>query len=83
LITKEVPLSGGLFIGSALAAFSHNGLVKAASEVFWELINLVIPVNFDGFLGGIHHHMAFVAPMEMFIQFHLQVLGDLAIKVVG
>jgi hypothetical protein len=76
-------LSNGFFVRSALAALGHDGLVKAVSEVFWKLINLVIPVNFDGFLGCIHHHMALVAPMEVFIQLNLQVLGDLPIEVIG
>jgi hypothetical protein len=57
--------------------------VEAASEAFWELVNLIIAVNFDGFLGGIHYHMAFVAPMEVLVQLDFQVLADLAVKVIG
>ena len=74
---------GLFFLGPALAALGHNGLVKAAPKVFWELINLVIAVDFDGFLGGIHHNMAFVAPMKVFVQFHLQIFGNLSVKVIG
>jgi len=76
--------SGGRFLaGVAIAAFRHNGLVEAASEAFGELVKFVIAVNFDGFLGGIHHHMAFVAPMEVLIQLDFQVLADLAVKIIG
>jgi hypothetical protein len=76
-------LCGGFLSRLAVAALGHNGIVEAASEAFWELIKLVIAVNFDGFLGGIHHHMAFVAPMEMLIQFHSQVVCDLTVQVIG
>jgi hypothetical protein len=57
--------------------------MEAVPEVFGELVNLIIAVDFDGFLGGIHHNMAFVAPMKVFVQFHLQIFGDLSIKVIG
>ena len=73
----------GFLSGLTVAAFCHNGLVEAASEAFWELVNLIIAVNFDGFLGGVHHHMAFVAPMEVLVQLDFQVLADLAVKVIG
>ena len=76
-------LCGRFFPGSAIAAFSHNGLVEAVAEVLRQLINLVIAVNFDGFLGGIHDHVAFVAPMEMLVQFDSQVFGDPAVQIIG
>ena len=64
-------------------ALGHNGLMEAAPKVFRELINLVIAVNFDGFLGGVHDHMAFVAPMEVLIQLSPKAGGDFAIKIIG
>jgi hypothetical protein len=57
--------------------------MEAVSEAFWKLVKLIIAVNFDGFLGGVHHHVAFVAPMEMFVELEFQVLGDLAVKIIG
>jgi len=66
-----------------MTALGHNGVVEAGSEAFWELVKFVIAVNFDGFLGGIHHHVAFMAPMEMLIQFHSQVVCDLTVQVIG
>ena len=57
--------------------------MEAASEAFWQLIKLIIAVNFNGFLGGVHHHMAFVAPMKVLIQLDFQVLADPAIKIIG
>jgi hypothetical protein len=57
--------------------------MEAGSEAFWQLIKLVIAVNFDGFLGGIHDHVAFVAPMEMLVELDFQVLADLAVKIIG
>ena len=56
-------LGRGFFPGLAAAALGHNGIMEAGSEAFWELVKLVIAVNLDGFLGGIHYHMAFLAPM--------------------
>jgi hypothetical protein len=76
-------LCGRFFPGAAIAAFSHNGLVEPISEVFRKLVNLVIAVNFDGFFGGIHHDMAFVAPMQMLVQFNSQVFGDPAVQIIG
>lgn len=73
----------GLFPRAAVAAFCHDGLMKAGSKVVWKLVNLVVTVNFNGLLGGIHDHVAFVAPMEVFIQLHSQVVVDLAVKIIG
>jgi hypothetical protein len=57
--------------------------MEAGSEAFWQLIKLVIAINLDGFLGGIHDHVAFVAPMEMLVELDFQVLADLAVKIIG
>jgi hypothetical protein len=76
---KGIYLSGGFLSSLAMAAFSHNGIVEAASEAFWKLVKFIVAVDFDGFLGGIHNHVAFVAPMEMLIQLDFQVLADPAI----
>ena len=76
-------LGGGFLSRLTITAFRHNGLVEAASEAFWELVKLVVTVNFDGFLGRIHHHVAFVAPMKMLIQLDFEVLADLAVKIIG
>jgi hypothetical protein len=80
---KGIYLSGGFLSGLAAAAFRHNGIVEAASEAFWKLVKLITSVNFDGFLSGVHDHVAFVAPMEMLIQLDFKVLADLAVKVIG
>jgi hypothetical protein len=66
-----------------VAALRHNGIVEAVSEAFWKLVKLIIAVNLDGFLGGVHHDVALVAPMEMFVELEFQVLGDLAVKIIG
>jgi hypothetical protein len=63
----------------SLAALGHNGLMEAGSEVFWQLVNLVIAVNLDSLFGGVHHDMAFVAPMQMLIEFSFQAFADLAV----
>jgi hypothetical protein len=66
-----------------VAALGNNGVMEAASEALWKLIKLIVAVNFDGFLGGIHHHVAFFAPMEVLVQLDLQVLANLAVKIIG
>jgi hypothetical protein len=57
--------------------------MEAVSEAFRELIKFIITVNLDGFLGGIHHDVAFAAPMQVLIELHFQVLADLAVQVIG
>jgi hypothetical protein len=79
----EYSLAGRFLSGLAATAFGHNGIVEAASKALWKLIKLIIAVDLNGFLGGIHHHMAFFAPMEVFVQLDFQVLADLAIKIIG
>jgi len=79
----EYALAGRFLSGLAAPAFRHNGIVEAASEALWKLIKLIIAVNLDGFLGGIHDHVAFFAPMEVLVQLDFQVLADLAIKIIG
>jgi len=75
---------GGRFLpGLAVAALGQNGIMEAGSKPFWEFVKLVIAVDFNGFLSGIHDHVAFFAPMEMLIQLDFQVLADLAVKIVG
>jgi hypothetical protein len=64
-------------------ALGHNGLMEAVAKVFRELIHLVIAVNLDGFLGRIHYHVAFVAPMEVFIQLGPEGRADFAVKIIG
>ncbi|HEY2169511.1 MAG TPA: hypothetical protein VGJ30_07790 [Candidatus Angelobacter sp.] len=80
---KGIYLGGGFLAGLAAAAFRHYGVMEAASEAFWKLVKLVISVNLNGFLGGIHDDVTFVAPMEMLIQLDFQVLADLAVKIIG
>jgi len=75
---------GGRFLpGLAVAALGQNCIMEAGSEAFWELVKFVIAVNFNGFLSGIHNHVAFFAPMEMLIQLDFQVLADLTVKIIG
>ena len=81
--TNGIFLAGRFLSGLAAPAFRHNGIMEAASEALWKLIKLVVAVNFDGFLGGIHYHVAFFAPMKVLIQLDFQVLADLAVKIIG
>jgi len=64
-------------------ALAHDGLVEAVAERFREFIKLVIAVDLDGLLGGVHDHVAFMAPVEMFVQFRLQAFAAGAVQVIG
>jgi hypothetical protein len=67
----------------ATFALCHDGLVEATTEGFWKLENLVITIDLDGLLGGIHDHMAFVTPMKMFVEFFSQAGVSVSIKIIG
>jgi hypothetical protein len=79
---KSLILSVGfaLFAGLALG---HNGLVETISKILGEFVDLIISVDLNGFLGGIHHDMAFVAPMQVFIKFGPQAVIDAAVEIIG
>ena len=66
----------------AFSAFRHDGLMKAVPEGFWELKELIVPVDLDGPLRGVHHHMAFVAPMQMLVQFRLKALIGITVEII-
>jgi len=58
-------------------------LVEATTEGFGKFENLVITVDLDGLLGGIHDHVAFMAPMKVFVEFFSQGGVSVSIKIVG
>jgi len=80
---RYMDLCVGFFTLAAIAAFCHDGLVEAGPKVVRELVNLVIPVDLNGLFGGIHDHVAFMAPMKVLVEFGLQALADPAVKVIG
>src|SRR5215468_7209030 len=57
--------------------------MEPAAEGFRELVELVIPVDLDGLFGGIHDHVAVVAPVKMLLQLdsHAGVRG--AVQIIG
>ena len=59
----DYSLGDGFLSGFAASALRHDGVMKAASEALWELVKLIVTVDFNGFLGRIHDHVAFFAPM--------------------
>lgn len=65
-----------------VSALAHDSVVKAGPEGVWKLVNLIISIDLNGLFGGIKNHMAFVAPMQVLIQFRLEALCDLAVKVI-
>jgi hypothetical protein len=57
--------------------------VKAGSEGIRKLVNVIVPVNFNGLFGGIQYHVALMAPMQVLVQFSLKVFGYLPVQVIG
>ena len=70
-------------LGFAGSAFADNGVVKAGPEGVGKLVNMIIPIDLNGFLNGVQNHVAFMAPMQIFIEFNLKVFGYLSVKVIG
>lgn len=74
-----------------MLAFSHDGLVEFAAEGFWKLVDLVIAVDLDCLLSGIHDHLAIMAPLKMLFQFYpdvnirgtVQIVGQLFQKIIA
>ena len=64
-------------------ATAGYGRPELGFEVFGEFVKLGIAVDFNGLFGGIHDHVAFVAPMQMFVQLSLKVFGDSTIQIIG
>jgi hypothetical protein len=75
--------SGVSFDVFATFALGHDGLMEATTESFGELEDLIITVDLDGFLGGIHDHVAFMAPMKVFVEFFSQAGANISIKIFG
>src|SRR5581483_540891 len=55
-------LRAALFL---LLALGHDRRAQAAAEIVRQFIELGIAIDFDGFLGGVAHHVAVVAPGEV------------------
>jgi len=79
----EMAILNVLFVLFGVTAFAHDGIVEARSERVGELVNLVVSVDFDGLFGGIEDHMAFVAPMQVLIEFGLEAFSNFAVQVIG
>src|SRR5271167_2905962 len=64
-------------------ALRQDGRTQAAAQIVREFVEVGIAVNLDGHLGGIAHHVAVVAPLEMVFQFRLGLSVHRAVEVIG
>jgi hypothetical protein len=64
-------------------AFGHDDLVQANAQGFRKLVQFVVAVNFDGFLRGVQHDFAVMAPMQVLFQFKLYAGADGPVQVIG
>src|SRR5208283_2432789 len=64
-------------------ALRQDGRTQAAAQIVREFVEVRIAVNLDGHLGGIAHHVAVVAPLEMVFQFRLGLSVHRPVEVVG
>jgi hypothetical protein len=72
-----------LFAGLGVLALAHDRMMQAIPQRLGKLIDLIIAIDLDGFFRGVHYHVAFVAPMEMFVQLGFGTLGEGTVEVVG
>ena len=66
-----------------MPAFCHDGLVEFVSEGLGKFVNLVVAVDLDSLLGGIHDHVAVMAPLKMLFQFYPDCSVRSAVQIVG
>jgi hypothetical protein len=66
-----------------LLAFGHDGGAEAAAEIFGQLVELRIAVDFDGLLGCVADDVAVVTPGKMVFQFDLCTLVEDAFQIAG
>ena len=64
-----------------LLTLGNDCLVESVSDGIWEGINVVVAVDFDGFLGGIADYEAVVAPLEMLFQLRFKLDVNVAVQV--
>ena len=61
--------------------FADDCLMESISDGFWEGINFVVSVDFDGLLRCVADNEAVVAPLEVFFQLRLKLDVDVAVQV--
>ena len=61
--------------------FADDGLMESISDGFWEGINFVVSVNFDGFTRCVADNEAVVAPLEVLFQLRFKLDVDIAVQV--
>ena len=62
-------ISGLLGTGFLAAlALGNDGSLEAGSQVVGKLVKLGVPVNLNGFLGGVAYHVAVVAPGKVIFE---------------
>ena len=54
-----------------LLTLRHDGRTQAAAKIFRQLVELLIAVDLDSFLGCVADDVAVVAPGKMVFQFSL------------
>ena len=77
----ELGFGFGAFFGGI--ASGHDGRPEAGGELFREFVGLAVPVDVDGFAGGVDDHFAVVAGPEVLFDFSEEIGLDLSIEVVG
>jgi hypothetical protein len=73
-------LREGLFFGEALG---HDGGVEAFAQLVGDLVDLVVPVDFDGLVGGVEDDFAVLASGGVGADLFEQFWGELLVEVVG
>src|SRR6202162_285198 len=66
-----------------LREFGHNGGTEPGTQVFGQFVELRVAIDFDGFLRGVAHHVAVVAPGKMILQLDLGRFVEHPVQIVG
>jgi hypothetical protein len=66
-----------------LLALGHDGRAQTTSEIFWQLVELLVTVYLDCLLGCVANDVTVVAPGQMVFQFSLGPIVKGSVQVAG
>ena len=74
-------IRSALAVFALVLTFANDGLMEFVADRFGKGINVVVAVDFDGFLGCIANHEAVMAPLEMLFQLRLKLDVNISVQV--
>ena len=65
-----------------LLALRNDGGAETGTQVFRQFVELRVPVNLDGLLGGVADHVAVVTPSQVIFEFGLGAVVDHTVEII-